>query len=389
MYQTNSESKASVFYTVLIMVLFLIPNYFAIKATIDKEISLNKQELIQWTNKVEKGIFTKDAEFPRSVKFTYALYDKNHNAMVSHLEEEPKSMYFESFIDYPYMYFQKNIDKNVYGVAYIICSIQINHSIIIMTAVLLFVVILIIIYMLSKIMIKNTITPYRMMQRYMDDFFNDSMHELKTPLGVININLELMSRNMQPSKHVKRIQAAAKQMQMTYEDVEYYIKNKRVKFTKEKINLSEYIKLRIEFFEDIALTKAITLKQEVDDNLIVYMNTTEIQRLIDNTISNAIKYSHFKGEVRVNLKKGNDFCVLSVQDFGQGIKDTKAIFNRFKREDIVQGGFGLGLNIVQNICFKNNIQISIDSIEEEGSTFTYKIQLDRAKFLDKAENENN
>lgn len=387
MYQSRDEGKASFFYTILIMFLFMIPNYFAIKATIDKELFINKLSLMEWSNEIEKSIYSNEEELPRSVKFRFGLYDQNHNLIVSHLDEEPVNFNFETFTKYPYMYYQKNIDTNIHNVAYIVCAVRVNYSSIFMMATLLCLIILVIIYSFSRIMIRNTTIPYKMMQKYMDDFFNDAMHELKTPLGVINVNIELLKKLSQESKHLKRIQAATKQMQMTYEDIEYYIKNKNIKYSKEKINISEFLKSRIAFFEDIALSKSIIIHQDIQEELEVFLNKTELQRLIDNTLSNAIKYSNFQGEVVVKLSKEGDKCFLKVQDHGVGIKDVKTVFDRFKREDTAQGGFGLGLNIVKNICIKNNIHIQIGSHENEGTVFVYDIALYRVKFLDKAENE--
>lgn len=388
MYQFRDEGKASFFYTILIMFLFMIPNYFAIKATIDKELFINKLSLMEWSSEIEKSIYSNEEELPRSVKFTFGLYDQNHNKIVSHLEVEPSDFAFETFTKYPYMYYQKNIDNNIHNVAYIVCALKVNYSSIFMMATLLFSIILVIIYFFSHVMIKNTAVPYKMMQKYMDDFFNDAMHELKTPLGVINVNIELMKKLGQDSKHIKRVQAATKQMQMTYEDIEYYIKNKNIKYSKEKINISKFLQSRIAFFEDIALTKLIVTQSHIEENLEVFLNKTELQRIIDNTLSNAIKYSNYQGIIEVNLyTKNSDSCCFRVKDYGIGIKDVKTIFDRFKREDSVQGGFGLGLNIVKNICIKNGIHIQIDSLENIGTTFTYQIPLDKVKFLDKAENE--
>lgn len=386
MYQT-SEKRSSFLYTLLIMFLFMIPNYFAIKATLEQEENINKLELMQWVTEVERYIYTENGELPKSVKFKIALYDYNHNKIISNLINEPENLIFETYTDYPYMYYQKNIDINKYNVAYIVSETKINHSKVILTTAVLFLVILLIIYVFSRILIRNTATPYKLMQKYMNDFFNDAMHELKTPLGVININLELMGPSIKQTKHIKRIKAATKQMQMTYEDLEYYIKNKKTKYSKEQINLSEYLKSRVVFFEDIASSKSIKIDCTIDDDIVVYINKVEIQRIIDNTISNAIKYSNFEGNIEINLSKDEDRCTFFVKDFGQGIKDTKAIFKRFTREDSIQGGFGLGLNIVQNICNKNNIEIIIDSKVGEGSTFKYKIELYKRKFLDYAENE--
>ena len=220
----------------------------------------------------------------------------------------------------------------------------------------------------------------------MNDFFNDAMHELKTPLGVIHINLELMTHYVKETKHIQRMKAATKQMQMTYEDVEYYIKHKKVFYQKEAINLSEYLMMRIHFFEDIALSKSIKITHSIEPDMVVYINKIELQRILDNTLSNAIKYSFFSGNVYVSLSHmEKDRCLLSIKDEGQGIKDIHKVLQRFEREDDVQGGFGLGLNIVQNICNKNHVELEVRSQENKGATFLYSFDLDRQKWLDRVD----
>ena len=285
------------------------------------------------------------------------------------------------------MYYQKEIKKER-ELLYLVVELQLNYAKIIFITTMLFFIVLFLIYLMSNVFIHSSIYPYKKMQRYMNDFFNDSMHELKTPLGVININVELLSHYVDSSKHLQRIKAATKQMQMTYEDVEYYIKHKKVTYNKEPINLSEYLNQRIAFFEDISISKSITLEHSVAENMMIYMSKVELQRIIDNTLSNAIKYSFFQGKVEIKLYlKDEDHCILSFQDYGQGIKDLYKVFQRFEREDSVQGGFGLGLNIVQNICNKNDIDINIESYENKGSCFTYIFRLDKKKLLDSVDDD--
>ena len=103
MFQFSDEGKNSLFYTILIMVLFMIPNYFAIKATIDNELFTTKTSLMQWTNEIEKSIYSQEKDLPRSVKFTFGLYDQNHNKIVSHLPQEPTHFAFETLTQYPYI----------------------------------------------------------------------------------------------------------------------------------------------------------------------------------------------------------------------------------------------------------------------------------------------
>ncbi len=370
-------------YTLIVMALFCVPSYFAIQSTIMEEKYKATHELVEWIGNHEKTIFaTSSFEIPRSVRFHINIYDDRHALLHCDITEPLNDLDFRVRFIYPFLYYQKEV-KTPEGLYYLVVQLQLNYAKIIFLTTMLFFSVLFLIYVMSHIFINSSIYPYRKTQQYMNDFFNDSMHELKTPLGVININVELLSHYSAPSKHLQRIKAATKQMQMTYEDVEYYIKNKKVTYNKEVINLSEYLNLRIAFFEDIAISKSIVLVANVSPKMMIYMNKVELQRIIDNTLSNAIKYSFFQGKVEIGLvEKDETQCILTIQDYGQGIKDLYKVFKRFEREDSVQGGFGLGLNIVHNICNKNDIDIEIESYENKGSRFTYIFKRDKKKLLD-------
>ena len=375
-------------YTIIVMALFCVPSYFAIQSTIMEEKYKATQEIVEWVDAHEKSIFENEHfNIPRSVRFRINIYDANHQLLYKGIGEPLSDFTFKVRVVYPFLYYQKEIKKER-ELLYLVVELQLNYAKIIFITTMLFFIVLFLICLMSNVFIHSSIYPYKKIQRYMNDFFNDSMHELKTPLGVININVELLSHYVDSSKHLQRIKAATKQMQMTYEDVEYYIKHKKVTYNKEPINLSEYLNQRIAFFEDISISKSITLEHSVAENMMIYTSKVELQRIIDNTLSNAIKYSFFQGKVEIKLYlKDEDHCILSFQDYGQGIKDLYKVFQRFEREDSVQGGFGLGLNIVQNICNKNDIDINIESYENKGSCFTYIFRLDKKKLLDSVDDD--
>lgn len=376
-------------YTLIVMALFCVPSYFAIQSTITEEKYKATQELFEWVSVHEKTLISKEGfDIPRSVRFHLNIYDDTYQLRYRGIEQTLENTDFKVRVIYPFLYYQKGIVTDDHRLFFVVVQVQLNYAKIIFVTTMLFFIVLFLIYLLSNVFVHSSIYPYQKMQRYMNDFFNDSMHELKTPLGVININVELLSNYVTSSKHLQRIKAATKQMQMTYEDVEYYIKNKRVTYAKESINLSEYLRLRISFFEDIAVSKAIQLQSHIAEGMMIFMNKVELQRIIDNTLSNAIKYSFYQGTIEITLtQKDESSCTLHFIDHGQGIKDLYKVFDRFEREDGVQGGFGLGLNIVQNICNKNDVDIDIESYENQGSRFTYIFKLDHQKLLDKVESE--
>ena len=97
------------------------------------------------------------------------------------------------------------------------------------------------------------------------------------------------------------------------------------------------------------------------------MDKRKLILIIDNLLSNAIKFTKKGGQIEVNLT--NEY--LSVKDNGMGIskEDQKNIFKRFKSKNSLNGGFGVGLDIVSQICKEYKIQIKLDSELSEGSEF--------------------
>ncbi|MDR0666882.1 MAG: HAMP domain-containing histidine kinase [Campylobacteraceae bacterium] len=335
-------------------------------------------DILNWIEPNEKKIFKKDGiHVTKSVRFKVNIYNYKRELIYSDIKHPIKEPDFTMMLKYPNIYYQKEI-KNNGELFYMIVELQLNYEKVIFIASMLLFVIPFVILIMSNLFLDVSVYPYKKIQKYMDDFFSDAMHELKTPLGVIGINIELLSSGGKNGKYIQRIKAAAKHMQITYEDIEYYIKHKILSYQKEFVDFSEYLKLRISFFEDIFISKAITIESKIEPMIFTDINKTELQRLIDNNVSNAVKYSFYKGKVEIVLKKtGDGLAQFIVKDEGEGIKDTKSIFKRFKREDSTQGGFGIGLNIVRNICKNNDIEIDVKSVKNYGTTFTYTFKLKR------------
>ncbi|QKF81682.1 sensor histidine kinase [Halarcobacter ebronensis] len=383
----SSEKKLAYFYTLLLMILFSIPVYFALNLAVNNELIIKEMALKNFSNEVEKSLYSGQLGLVRSVKVNFAFVNKDGEIQLNNLSKDLDNFNFRVYEEYPYLYYRKDVNKNIYDVSFIVSEVELNYSKAILLAILLFIVVLMNIYILNKSIIRSATRPYEILQKYTNVLFNDTMHELKTPLGILNINLDLLSRNSEPNKYVKRMKTAIKQIQVNYESIEYYIKNRKIKYSKEKINLSTYLESRIEYFEDIANSKFIKIRSEIENKIYVYMNSLELQRVIDNTLMNAIKYSRPESNVEINLAldENKNYALLSIKDYGYGIKDTDAIFDRFSREDTIQGGFGLGLNIVKTICNKDGIKISVESKENFGSTFSYRFEIYKIKFLDRIE----
>ena len=102
----------------------------------------------------------------------------------------------------------------------------------------------------------------------------------------------------------------------------------------------------------------------MDEALIVFSQVL-LQRICDNNISNAIKYSYVDNAVYVRLYEKEAYIVLEIENSGETIVSPEKLFDRYYREDVVRGGFGLGLNIVKEICEENDVRIEVISSEHK------------------------
>ena len=100
---------------------------------------------------------------------------------------------------------------------------------------------------------------------------------------------------------------------------------------------------------------------------------------IGNLVENAVKYSEVGSAVEVTAHADGDWVEFTVKDFGLGIpsRDLDRVFERFYRVDRARsrdtGGTGLGLAIVRHVANNHGGDVSVTSIEGEGSTFALKI----------------
>ena len=165
------------------------------------------------------------------------------------------------------------------------------------------------------------------------------------------------------NSYLTKIEAAVKVLENIYGDLSYIVKKDRLVHKKEMIDFSSYLKERVEYFGDVARGNDLNIKAKIEDGIFVFFSEIQLQRLCDNNISNAIKYSYPKKSIDIKLFIENSSVVLEVANYGDKIQDSSKLFDRFYREDIARGGFGLGLNIVKEICDINYITVEVSSID--------------------------
>ena len=150
---------------------------------------------------------------------------------------------------------------------------------------------------------------------------------------------------------------------------------------KEEISIKEIVTEILEDFEDRIEEKQITVSNEVTEDFIFLGNRTLIRIMINNLISNAIKYNVAKGEIIIKTNFTDDYFLLSITDTGKGMTEMQlaTIFERFTRIAIEQEGQGLGLAIVDSIAKFHNFEVKSNSKIDFGTTFTVQFPLDVTK----------
>lgn len=204
-----------------------------------------------------------------------------------------------------------------------------------------------------------------------DRFIKNAIHEINTPLSIILMNIDLYNLKYEKNPYLLKIEAAVKVLDNIYEDLAYVVKKDRVVYAKAMIDFSKFLTERVEYFEDVAEGNKLHIITDIKRDLFIVFNEIELQRICDNNLSNAIKYSYEKQPLHVKLYAEQQSVVFEVQNSGEKIKMPEQLFNRYYREDEARGGFGLGLNIVKEICDANDVDITVLS-DESKTLFRYR-----------------
>ena len=217
------------------------------------------------------------------------------------------------------------------------------------------------------------VAPMRDAMEKMNHFIQDTTHELNTPISTILTNIEMIEtfgKHEENSTELKRIEIASKTLSRIYDDLTYINLNHKYHRQIITINMSTLVEERMVYFSAMAEAKGLKVTVNTDPNVMLQIDKNDAIRLVDNLISNAIKYNRSKGLLHVTLTED----LFSVKDTGIGIrsKDLSTILQRFKRANKSEGGFGIGLDIVNQVVSSYGFVLEINSKEGEGTEVRVK-----------------
>jgi len=193
---------------------------------------------------------------------------------------------------------------------------------------------------------KLAVDPLANYVKHLQSLSKETLHELNLPISTIMTNTQMLSRNIEDEKILKRISRinnACLMLQERYNDVDFLQK------------LYPHMEFHVKL-----------------SSMELYGDKKGLAKVIDNLIDNGVKYSHDSKKIDITLQSGE----LSIQDYGIGMDEVELlhIFDKYYQSDSEMQGFGIGLNLVKRYCDKNKIELNFESSKNIGTIVKLKFK---------------
>jgi len=216
-------------------------------------------------------------------------------------------------------------------------------------------------------------------------FTADASHELRTPLAVLKLQAQsALSSGALDAQAAALVGSQLEEidaLKLMVEDLLTLSRLESGPAQRSPVDLADVVVETVEQFRPMAESKGIDLEVMDLAAAPVEAERSELRRVLQNLLDNALKYTDRGGRVSVTLERTDGSVRLSVRDTGAGIaaSETERIFERFYRADPSRdrrtGGAGLGLAIVARIVDCHRGEVSVESEVGEGSAFVVQLPL--------------
>jgi len=230
------------------------------------------------------------------------------------------------------------------------------------------------------------ITDKKEIDRRKDDFLSIASHELKTPLTTIKGFVQLLKR-MAPAESSEKFLVTLDKVSIYVDRLNNLIselldtskiQSGNIEIHKEPFEIEKLLRDTI---ENLSLaTPQYTISINTNTNATILGDELQISQVINNLVSNAIKYSPGQNKIDIYCNKVGNFIKVSITDYGMGItqQDQSKIFDRFYRARDIQKkfpGMGIGLYICHEIIANHDGTLWVESEIGKGSTFNFTLPI--------------
>lgn len=221
------------------------------------------------------------------------------------------------------------------------------------------------------------------LEKRKDDFISMASHELKTPITTIKGYTQLMKRDLVKqglTEHVASLAKVETQIDKLSKLVSDLFDVSKIHagqldYAEESIDIDAFVRDIVETLQQISETHTLSIHGASHQTVIG--DSARLEQVFVNLVNNAIKYSPEADTVDIHISTAEDTVIVSVQDYGIGIprEHLSKIFDRFYRahdndNSKAFSGLGMGLYISYEIVKRHGGDITVESVEGKGSTFS-------------------
>ncbi len=230
-------------------------------------------------------------------------------------------------------------------------------------------------------------------------FFANISHDFRSPLTLIKGNLDVISREenfltQETEASMTRIDKNVNHLIQLTDEIRDLILLDERKFQLHfsKVDVGEFFRINVNLFHSAAQVKDISLQltRQFSAGLYIHADVKNLEKILYNLISNAIKFTGSGGHIEVRVKEENSGIKLYVTDDGMGIlpEDQDRIFDRFHQnlsnDYHVHEGMGVGLSLVKELVLLHHGEIEVSSQPGDGATFSVFLPFNYQEDVDKA-----
>lgn len=233
-------------------------------------------------------------------------------------------------------------------------------------------------------------TEQNRLEKLRSDFIANVSHELRTPIAMLQGYSEAILDDVVQSEEerqemIRIIYDESQRMGRLVTDLLDLARMEAGHITlyKETVPIVVVLERMTQKFMQVAKEKHVHLQfvSELPDDVTISLDEDRIEQVLTNLIDNAIRHTPQDGAVTVSLANELSYAKISVSDTGVGIpkEDLPYVFERFYKADKARtrskGGTGLGLAIARNIVEAHGGNIKVESVEKEGTSFTFYLPM--------------
>lgn len=206
--------------------------------------------------------------------------------------------------------------------------------------------------------------PSKKIEHKLTTLTNDIMHELNIPLSTIKANTKMLKKNSDDIKTLKRLQRiedASIRLAKLYDELVYSMRKEIHEIQKETVELKEIVQERVGVFKEQGRN---TFTIDIPPYQI-HVDKIGFEQMLDNILSNAMKYSAKESPINIFLKADN--LVIEDKGIGMSTSELLRVYERYFQGNESNAGKGIGLSLVKSYCDNENIDIRIHSEKNIGT----------------------